>query len=467
MSMTVQAPRVAPVRASQQVNAPASGDDDPFAALLAAQGDAEPALPGLGGSASSAAVRPSAGPRGARTQGAADESSAATPDDQAAATVGGSDEPRPDDPTTAEPVTGADPGVGSAALLALAAAAAGQAGTTSSAPATASTQDPAGRAVAPASVLGAQPGPGSDLTGVALLGSAEGTGVAASAQPAAGAAEQAGSAATETGSSSPAPGPAVGAAASWAGSPVGSAAGDPSGEASGEDSGGASGAASRGADASSSAASTPTDGSDVTTAGLGGKEREADQQAAPAVTVHHADPTATTTVAASAQPAPVTSTTPAASSAAPTAATATPDPTPAPLAQQLGVRLTALSGLAAGTHVLSVPIDPENLGPVRVVARISARSVRVELVGATDASREALRGALDELRRDLASAGLPTSVDVSSGDSASTERGGSGPDGDGGATAGEHSWSSAPAAEPAVTSTPVVVAHTGRLDLVV
>ena len=87
-----------------------------------------------------------------------------------------------------------------------------------------------------------------------------------------------------------------------------------------------------------------------------------------------------------------------------------------PLAEQLGARLTALTGpggLSHGRHVLTVPIDPENLGPVRIVAHIGPESVRVELVGATDASREALRGSLADLRRDLAASGL--TVDVGSG----------------------------------------------------
>ena len=80
-----------------------------------------------------------------------------------------------------------------------------------------------------------------------------------------------------------------------------------------------------------------------------------------------------------------------------------------------GARLTALTGpggLSQGRHILTVPVDPENLGPVRIVAHISPTSVRVELVGSTDASREALKGALADLRKDLAASGL--TVDVGS-----------------------------------------------------
>ncbi len=87
-----------------------------------------------------------------------------------------------------------------------------------------------------------------------------------------------------------------------------------------------------------------------------------------------------------------------------------------PIADQLGARLRSLTGLAAGRHVLSVPLDPEHLGPVRVVAHISADMVRVDLVGAGAASRDALRGALGDLRRDLASAGLHVEVGLGGAD---------------------------------------------------
>jgi flagellar hook-length control protein FliK len=56
--------------------------------------------------------------------------------------------------------------------------------------------------------------------------------------------------------------------------------------------------------------------------------------------------------------------------------------------------------------VLSLALDPENLGSVRIVAHISADQVRIDLAGATDAAKSALRSTLDDLRRDLQSAGL-------------------------------------------------------------
>ena len=76
------------------------------------------------------------------------------------------------------------------------------------------------------------------------------------------------------------------------------------------------------------------------------------------------------------------------------------------MVDQLGAHLRALVGARAGTHVLSVALDPKNLGEVRIVAHISSGQVRIDLAGANDAARAALRGTLDELRRDLQSAGL-------------------------------------------------------------
>ncbi len=112
---------------------------------------------------------------------------------------------------------------------------------------------------------------------------------------------------------------------------------------------------------------------------------------------------------------PAVSTQPA---AAPPAVDPPVQPAPIPVAGQLGARLHALGGLGAGRHVLSVPLDPEHLGPVRVVAHISADVIRVDLLGTTDASREALRGALAELRRDLSAAGLNVELGLGGGQDA-------------------------------------------------
>lgn len=94
--------------------------------------------------------------------------------------------------------------------------------------------------------------------------------------------------------------------------------------------------------------------------------------------------------------------------AAPSAsAPAAPAPAPqlAPLADQLRVPLGALRALPLGEHILTLRVEPRDLGPVQVRAHLGADGLRVELVGATDAIREQLRGVLHDLRRDLAASG--------------------------------------------------------------
>jgi flagellar hook-length control protein FliK len=106
-------------------------------------------------------------------------------------------------------------------------------------------------------------------------------------------------------------------------------------------------------------------------------------------------------------------------SAAPAAAAQQPPTAPplaAQLADQLGARLTGLRAAGVGEHVLTLRVDPDTFGPVRVVAHITAEGVRVELLGATEAARDALRSALPDLRRDLADAGLGRDLDLGTGD---------------------------------------------------
>jgi flagellar hook-length control protein FliK len=100
---------------------------------------------------------------------------------------------------------------------------------------------------------------------------------------------------------------------------------------------------------------------------------------------------------------------------APGTAAANPGTDPASLARQLGGRLAAAATLGTGHHVLSVPVDPEHLGPVRIVAHITPDAVRLHLAGTSGASHEALTASLDDLRRDLAQHGLNAEVDVDAG----------------------------------------------------
>lgn len=113
------------------------------------------------------------------------------------------------------------------------------------------------------------------------------------------------------------------------------------------------------------------------------------------------------------------------------AATVAPNvPTfPTPLASQLTGQLTTLKQLPQGDHVLTLMVNPESFGPVKVVAHIGREGVSLEIFGASDAARAALRAALPDLRRDLAGAGLEPKLELgngSGGQGASTDQSGLG-----------------------------------------
>jgi hypothetical protein len=129
-----------------------------------------------------------------------------------------------------------------------------------------------------------------------------------------------------------------------------------------------------------------------------------------------------------AQPVPGT-TSPATASLAPVApsvATATPVPSPdaattanRAVAAQVAPVVVSIAQRPMGTHQLTMTVNPDSLGPVTVRAHISASGdVQVELSGATDAGRDALRTMLVELRRDLAAVMPHASLSVNHGTSA-------------------------------------------------
>ena len=62
---------------------------------------------------------------------------------------------------------------------------------------------------------------------------------------------------------------------------------------------------------------------------------------------------------------------------------------------------------------MTLQVTPEDLGPMTVRAQIDAAGVRIELFAPGDAGREAIRGILPELRKELAGAGFGASLDVS------------------------------------------------------
>ena len=85
----------------------------------------------------------------------------------------------------------------------------------------------------------------------------------------------------------------------------------------------------------------------------------------------------------------------------------------ATLQPQLAKPLFTLAGAPHGQHIMTLKVSPEDLGPMTVRAHIDAAGVRIELFAPGDAGREAIRGILPELRKELADAGFGASLDVS------------------------------------------------------
>lgn len=93
------------------------------------------------------------------------------------------------------------------------------------------------------------------------------------------------------------------------------------------------------------------------------------------------------------------------------------------VATQVSPVLLSIVQRPAGSHQLTMTVNPDSLGPVTLRAHISAGGdVQVELVGATDAGREALRLIATDLRRDLASV-MPHAT-LTLGQGAAAETGG-------------------------------------------
>ena len=87
--------------------------------------------------------------------------------------------------------------------------------------------------------------------------------------------------------------------------------------------------------------------------------------------------------------------------------------TSAPLQPQLAKPLFTLVGAPHGQHIMTLKVSPEDLGPLTVRAQIDAAGVRIELFAPGEAGREAVRGILPELRRELHDAGFGASLDLS------------------------------------------------------
>jgi flagellar hook-length control protein FliK len=104
---------------------------------------------------------------------------------------------------------------------------------------------------------------------------------------------------------------------------------------------------------------------------------------------------------------------------------------PAALAEQVLSRVSPLRRGPDGTHVLTLRLHPEDLGPVTLVAEVHRGSLRLELTAAVPAAQEALKQAAGDLRRELADAGFGSAaVDVrSDGDRSHARAGFTGGDG--------------------------------------
>ena len=127
-----------------------------------------------------------------------------------------------------------------------------------------------------------------------------------------------------------------------------------------------------------------------------------------------------------AAPAPTPAPAPAAPVAAPAVpALQTPDEVAAPAAParaqapdlvgQLSRPLHGLRSFGDGTHVITIRVNPESLGPVAVRAHVNGENMRIELVAPTEVARDAIKAILPDLRRDLSGAGGQATLDLSSG----------------------------------------------------
>ncbi|WJS91828.1 hypothetical protein [Microbacterium testaceum] len=144
-------------------------------------------------------------------------------------------------------------------------------------------------------------------------------------------------------------------------------------------------------------------------------------------------------VAATAGPSGVAATPPLSTSAplAPAPAeTAAPTSAQRSIAAQVAPAIVHIAQRPAGTHRITLTITPEATGPVTVRAHIGpGGEVRIDLAGATEAGRDALRAMVADLRRDLAavnphahlSVGSPLSADAGTGDRGAPSENGSDP----------------------------------------
>jgi flagellar hook-length control protein FliK len=149
--------------------------------------------------------------------------------------------------------------------------------------------------------------------------------------------------------------------------------------------------------------------------------------------------------------------------AAPAAAPPPATPMPGPPATQLAMRIAPLRLDADGVHRLTVNLHPVDLGPVQVVAEVRNGTINVQLTGSTDAGTDALRNAMDDLRRELEQSGFGnTTLDLRQGQQDQPRQQFAVP---GGARGGGSGTAAGPAPEPAPAPPPIRPAEDGRLDI--
>jgi flagellar hook-length control protein FliK len=128
---------------------------------------------------------------------------------------------------------------------------------------------------------------------------------------------------------------------------------------------------------------------------------------APTAAIASTDPTSTDPTPTAAPVAPPVAPAPAGPAAVtPAAAPAAPSAPAAPPAAQVALHVVPLRLEADGVHRLTVHLHPADLGLVSLVAEVRDGAVHLQLAGATEAGREALRDALPDLRRELQQGGF-------------------------------------------------------------
>lgn len=88
-----------------------------------------------------------------------------------------------------------------------------------------------------------------------------------------------------------------------------------------------------------------------------------------------------------------------------------------PLNEQLALPLLALRTAGAGTHVLTLTVSPDSIGPVTVRAHVSGDTLRIELSAPTAQGTDALKSMLTDLKRDLSQGGATSALSVASSNS--------------------------------------------------